>query len=301
MANNIHPATSHTGGGVGALDAIDGNDIADGDGVLVITDNNADHYVVDGSSSESESYPRIIAPDTNPGTKRYKRVHCRDNYLYSRKTSADTPDDEFESTTLDGKWTAVGSIASGTVDLLETGAVNKYDLTTRPGWLLIQQGATSSGTLRQDHTLADGASIIVAMSVGTGFDSAIANNQINVGISLNDNDAGYNSGNYLNAYIDTENYECVLKSYNDVTAVLSSEGIVFGQTIYFRVARSGLVYYIFYSLDGCSWCGLGSDTAGSAYDNIWLFMTTTSNPTPAAIGAFNWIRQGTNSLDPWGI
>jgi hypothetical protein len=46
--------------------------------------------------------------------------------------AADTPDDEFDSTTLDGKWTAVSG-SSGTVDLAETGEVTKYDLTTRPG------------------------------------------------------------------------------------------------------------------------------------------------------------------------
>lgn len=301
MANNIHPAISHTGGGAGALDAIDGNDIADGDGALVITETNHDHYVVDGTIGESESYPRIILPDTNPGTKGYRRTHCRDNFIYSRKQSADTPDDEFESTTLNGKWTAVSG-ASGTVDLFEAGAVSKYDLSTRPDWLLIQNTGGQLFELRQDHTLADGASIVAAICPATGFDDAIAADQKLVGISVNDSDAGYTSGNYSRIWVDTDAGSSQIVSF-DSSAVRTTAGSnPWGVTVFFRIARVGLVYHMFYSFNGYAWCGMGSTTAGSAYSNIWIWADgLASDPDPVGIHAVKWVRQGTNNLDPWGI
>lgn len=60
-----------TGGVAGDLDFIDGAGLADGDGAMVITSSHAYTYILDASSGAGESSPNIIAPDTNPGTKRW--------------------------------------------------------------------------------------------------------------------------------------------------------------------------------------------------------------------------------------
>lgn len=57
-----------TGGGATALDYIDGDLLADGDIAFV----GSQMYKLNGSSSASENSPFVIAPDTNPGTKRWE-------------------------------------------------------------------------------------------------------------------------------------------------------------------------------------------------------------------------------------
>lgn len=73
MANYVYAATSLTGGGSGALDAINGDLLSDGDSSIVFDHINLIVYVytLDEFSGLPESSPDIIAPDTNPGTKRW--------------------------------------------------------------------------------------------------------------------------------------------------------------------------------------------------------------------------------------
>jgi hypothetical protein len=71
MANKFYAATALTGGGEGALDAIDGANVADGDGAVVIAAGTAYFYRLDGTSGAAESSPSVIAPDANAGDKRW--------------------------------------------------------------------------------------------------------------------------------------------------------------------------------------------------------------------------------------
>ncbi len=72
MPKKIKGALALTGGGAGALDAIDGNDVDDGDMALVYVQGDAIyHYILNATSGADESSPDIIAPDVNPGTKRW--------------------------------------------------------------------------------------------------------------------------------------------------------------------------------------------------------------------------------------
>lgn len=80
MAINFLGATALTGGGSGALDAIDGDDadgggtpLADGDMALVATSGFIYFFVLDATSGAAEDSPDIIAPDANAGTKRWIR------------------------------------------------------------------------------------------------------------------------------------------------------------------------------------------------------------------------------------
>jgi hypothetical protein len=229
------------------------------------------------------------------------------------KSTTDTPDDEFDSTTLDAKWTAVTG-SSGTVDLLETGEVQKYDLTTRPGWLLMQAGSAANQKveLRQDWTLGDGESIIVAMSFNTAAidDDTIANNELWAGISINDNDAGYDAGEWHALFFDVNEGGWRLIHFDDasfthgttVPSAVNTDNIggPIAQLVYFRFARSGSVVHAFWSHDGTSWMSMGSDTPTATATNLWIFVESLAAANePVPIVAVDWIRQGTNNLDPW--
>jgi hypothetical protein len=72
MPINFYPRTSLTGGVAGSLDNLDGADLADLDIAMVgQTAVDAKFYVLDDDSGAAESSPGVIAPDTNPGTKRW--------------------------------------------------------------------------------------------------------------------------------------------------------------------------------------------------------------------------------------
>ncbi len=71
MANNFYSATVLIGGGTGALDAINGTLLADGDAAMVQTDGTVYFYHLDAASGAAESSPDIITPDSNAGTKRW--------------------------------------------------------------------------------------------------------------------------------------------------------------------------------------------------------------------------------------
>lgn len=299
-----YPATSFTGGGTGALDAIDGNDLAVGD-VAIVSDNNVSYtYKLKSASGKSESYPNIIIPDTNPGTKYWERVCSDASFLCSRKASADSIDDEFESTTLDAQWTAVGP-SSGTVDLFETSStVNKYDLTTRPGWLLMQAGSTKTCSFRQDATLGDGESVVLAISAGMTHDDIMANNQLSAGLALTSSDTSHSSGDHVQLILDSDGSTTAdtrIKFWDGISVEgLTSTSIVHGTMVYLRFHRVSLTYYALYSLDGSTWIHIGSETETTAFSNIWIFHATSSGAlTPYGISAVKWIRQGGSGLDPW--
>lgn len=71
---NFYGATSLTGGSTGALDALDGTDLADGDSALVVTAAGFYVFILDADSGASEDSPSVIRPDTNAGDKRWIRV-----------------------------------------------------------------------------------------------------------------------------------------------------------------------------------------------------------------------------------
>lgn len=67
----IYHFTALTGGGTTALDSVDGNYLSDGDRAFLIVAGAFSVYWLDADSGAAESSPNVIAPDTNPGTKRW--------------------------------------------------------------------------------------------------------------------------------------------------------------------------------------------------------------------------------------
>ena len=220
------------------------------------------------------------------------------------KASVDTPDDEFDSTSLDPKWTVVGG-ATGTVDLIgTTGGI--YDLATRSGWLLVQANNGNSVRFRQDYTLPDGKSMILALSPCILADGAptISNNEIRVLLTLNDDDTDEVSGNVIDISYDAQaNSARILFLRDNVTVVGGTTAdslVIAGKRMYFRIHRSSLTYYGFFSLDGFSWLPLGSSTVGSALNNVWIsVISAAAFGTPVPIQAIDWIREGGAGIDPW--
>jgi hypothetical protein len=71
MSNYVYAATVLTGGGTGALDAIDGAGLADLDIAMVVTPTGTYIYSLDADSALAESSPYVISPDSNAGNKRW--------------------------------------------------------------------------------------------------------------------------------------------------------------------------------------------------------------------------------------
>lgn len=67
----IYAANALTGGADGALDSIDGAKLSDGDFAVAVTATTTYHYQLDDDSAAAEDSPRVIAPDDNPGDKRW--------------------------------------------------------------------------------------------------------------------------------------------------------------------------------------------------------------------------------------
>lgn len=87
MSTNLYGATALIGGAAGALDAIDGADLADLDGAIVITAGQQYIYSLDVNSAAGESSPDIISPDANAGDKRWILISKSDQGV----AVADTP------------------------------------------------------------------------------------------------------------------------------------------------------------------------------------------------------------------
>lgn len=60
-----------TGGTAAAMDSIDGNSLVDGDRAYPMVNGFMYHYLLDADSGATAFSPLVIAPATNPGTKRW--------------------------------------------------------------------------------------------------------------------------------------------------------------------------------------------------------------------------------------
>ena len=67
----IYHFTALTGGTATALDSVDGNSLLDKDRAFTLISGVFYVHQLDAASGAAESSPDVIAPDTNPGTKRW--------------------------------------------------------------------------------------------------------------------------------------------------------------------------------------------------------------------------------------
>lgn len=71
MAKTAYEFTALTGGAASALDSVDGDVLLDGDFALITASGFLYIYTLDDDLGGAESSPDVIAPDTNPGNKRW--------------------------------------------------------------------------------------------------------------------------------------------------------------------------------------------------------------------------------------
>jgi hypothetical protein len=115
VANYIYGAIALTGGGVGALDALDGSDLQDLDAALVFTGSTVYQYSLDVNNGNAESSPEIIAPDANAGDKRWVLVETRLFVVTKTSTYTITDTDNY----------VIGNTASGSFTFTLPAAANK--------------------------------------------------------------------------------------------------------------------------------------------------------------------------------
>lgn len=72
----VYIKTALVGGTTNAVDGIDGDDLLDGDVCHAYVSDVAYQYVLDDDSGAAESSPDILAPDSNPGNKRWILQTC---------------------------------------------------------------------------------------------------------------------------------------------------------------------------------------------------------------------------------
>ena len=221
------------------------------------------------------------------------------------KTTVDTPDDEFNSSTLDAKWTVVAG-TSGTVSNTSTSG-GIYDLATVSGLLLTQTNNGNNVRLRQDYTLPDGSSIVVCCIFNTTSDaqSGILNNQTQIGIMLNGDDSNPLSASRIEYIVDANAEGWRLYATNGTTSLSTPTGsgvtsALIAHKVYLRVYRDGLDYYCSYSYDGILWSFFKKLTLASAADNVWIRSDSSADiDGPSPINGFDWIRLGGSGIRPW--
>ncbi len=235
--------------------------------------------------------------------------------ILDHKPGTDTPDDEFDSSTLDAKWTAVSGVA-GTVDPFAVIATDNpiYDLTTRPGWLLTQVrqgdgGTTGAVRIRQDFTLADGESIVIAHTLPTYSGLTATDNESAINITLNDDDSDKEAGNSVIVRWIVASAEQV-QVYGGLTTNFLHNIYQVGRIVYTRWLRKDdgatVEYYLGLSEDGTNWNWAGASAVtgfapGAELTNLWITMDSTSGggTEESPIMGVYFVRQGSNDLDPW--
>ncbi len=235
--------------------------------------------------------------------------------ILDRKPTIDTPDDEFDNETLDGKWTTVSGV-SGTIDQFAVLATNSpiFDLSTRPGWLLTQVRQNDGNTtgavrLRQDFTLADGESIIVAHTLPTYSGLTATDNESAINITLNDTDSDFQAGNKVIIRWIVASAEQV-QVYGGLVPILLHNIHEVGRIVYSRILRKddGATeeYYLGLSEDGTNWNWVGASAVtgfapGAELTNLWLVHDSTGGvgAEESPIVGFYFVRQGNNNFDPW--
>lgn len=181
MSNKFWPAIDFIGGGTGALDAIDGDNLSDNDGGFVIDDGSEilAVYRLDGDSGAAESSPDVISPDSNAGTKRWilQIIRCAGVILSEDDTIGTsglyiTFDDSGNEAVLTGGDFNVGTneIVAGSVNrasgtlTLEIGGTAELSVAT--GIITVKDG----GKLKTDKVEAyDAAGVYLVEDGGLGL------------------------------------------------------------------------------------------------------------------------------------
>ncbi len=136
-ATKIYGCTALTGGGSGALDAIDGASLADKDMAVCVVSGISYTYYLSASSGATEASPTVISPNTNAGLKRWILAAMPPAYGGATASVADggkishglgvVPSWVVVTSTVSGEWASVTSLDSDSDGTKFTVAIKKAD------------------------------------------------------------------------------------------------------------------------------------------------------------------------------
>lgn len=162
MAKYIYGRYALTGGGAGALDAIDGAGLADQDmAVVMVQGGGIYHYILNATSGAAESSPNIIAPDANAGTKRW--ILHNDGGITNANTILATNTNKTPVAVTVAEQRIVGRITGGNIAGLTVAEVKTM-------LAFLEDAAPATASLR---TLGTGATAACA-----GNDSRLSDNRL---------------------------------------------------------------------------------------------------------------------------
>lgn len=164
--------TALTGGSSNALDGIDGDDLNDGDLCDVVTSTTAFYsYRLSASSGAAEDSPDVIAPDTNPGSKRWLQltnvIHC-DTFDLNGASNFTFGDSN------DSTWT------------VDTGTGTDPQVLFRDGNIIVPTDITFTGAVSMgplEFTADAGEQILIDSNIVSAADGVPQSVSINVGNS----------------------------------------------------------------------------------------------------------------------
>lgn len=206
-----------------------------------------------------------------------------------------------------GGWTLEDFI-SGTVSLYnDSGDMSDaiYDLTTRPGTLLLQMSGDETGNashgLRVTDTLDDGESLVVKWIVPHTYGGS--SSALRFGIGQNDLTTVINPSSANNTGME---YYSPAVSSSDAAHIEAAGGngdgdVSPGLPIYMRMSRVGSTLYFLWSQDGKTWSVQGQATVDVDWDNMWVFARVDgAGPDGQAVFGIEWIKHvASTALDLW--
>lgn len=222
------------------------------------------------------------------------------------KRAADGFDDEFDSTTLDSSWTVGGTGTAGTVSFAGEGALSNpiYDLSTRPGWCLLQFAQSQTIKLSKPVSLAVGESLITclapsAQGPGSGDNSVYLNFSLQSSVISPTNWIAFS---IIEQDANTELEAVVNSAMSGEKDVEYNLPLPSGK-MYLRYTRTTNYYTCSTSYDGTSWFRLGkiSYTGSLGYIVFDIRGNGGALSAPYPIVGIDWIRKGTADLDPWPL
>ncbi len=149
-ASKIYGFTALTGGGSGALDAIDGTALQNQDMAVGVVGGISYTYYLNSTSGVSESSPLVIVPDTNPGTKRWVRGSITNDYTVDALSYGET----FTRATIEAAAVSIGT-------------TNLTTLLLRPGTWVISSNLDLSAYTNITLDIVPGAILQIATGTTT--------------------------------------------------------------------------------------------------------------------------------------
>jgi hypothetical protein len=212
--------------------------------------------------------------------------------------------DEFDTNTLDAKWTVIASTttpAAGTADPYANPSTGIYDLTTRSNGMLVQprqnSGSVDDVLLRQSGALANGESLVFSFGM-PDIGTSVADGMI-VGLALSTNSTYDSSGTWRAMLVrGTTNYKFDFYTGSAATVTnlrnygTQSAPVLLGRRTYLRVTRRNTNdYWWMASFDGMNWIHLTKDTTSTSFSYVFLHARyNAAAPTMFPVFSFNWLR-----------